>query len=114
MIDDGRDALFGFVDSGDRDALPGFFTVVTSPYSDIGQNDHDAADGRDDEYNKWYYDHCRENIRTPGFTRVSRYRINPIVVGKGVGPSREAVDPDAVLPGRGRVDRLLAELRERA
>lgn len=25
-----------------------------------------------------------------------------------------AVDPDAVLPGRGRVDRLLAELRERA
>lgn len=50
-----------------------------------------------DDYNKWYYDHCRENIRTPGFERVARYRVNPVVVGKGVGPSRAAVDPDTIL-----------------
>jgi hypothetical protein len=50
-----------------------------------------------DEYNKWYYDHCRENIRTPGFREVSRYQVKPVVHGKGVGPSRAAVDPDTIL-----------------
>ena len=50
-----------------------------------------------EEYDKWYYDHCRENIRTPGFREVSRFKVNPVVVGKGVGPSRSAVDPDTIL-----------------
>jgi hypothetical protein len=49
-----------------------------------------------DEYNRWYEHHARENIQTPGFKGVERYAVNPVVVGKGVGPSRASVDPGTI------------------
>jgi hypothetical protein len=50
-----------------------------------------------EDYDRWYFDHGRENIESPGFKSVQRYRVDPVVVGSGVGPSRAAVDP-AMLP----------------
>jgi hypothetical protein len=49
-----------------------------------------------EEYNAWYDLHQRENSRTPYFTGVQRYQIEPVVVGTGVGSKRSAVDPAAI------------------
>jgi hypothetical protein len=50
-----------------------------------------------DEFEAWYEQHAHENIQTPHFVSVQRYRVSPTVIASGVGPRKTDVDPSAVI-----------------
>ncbi len=45
------------------------------------------------EYDRWYHDHVRENIRTPGFRSAQRYGLSGVVAdGEGTFTHLAAYD----------------------
>lgn len=48
------------------------------------------------DYNHWYEQHAEENVQTPGFQSVSRYCVEPVVVGRRTSPGEFELEAEGL------------------
>jgi hypothetical protein len=89
------------------------YMVFSKPPDDVSE----------EEYDRWYHHHVRENVVVPGFLGGQRFAVNQVIAGSRVAPGRFESDNGsadsspfthlAMYEYEGTIDELRAALFER-